>query len=117
MRRHRRYYRWIDRYLVDELPRRHHEPLLEHVRACDDCRSHYDRSVDALRMFEGVDNCSPGELDRVMTRLLGEPTPRSATVPRWLGFLSTFTAAAAVAAVVLWIRPDDDGFVARGRGR
>lgn len=122
MRRHRRFLRFVDRYLVDELPTRHHEAMFEHLRACESCRTHYDRSVHALRLFEGQPDFGPAELDRVMARLLGpapsRPAPARAWLRQWQTWAGTLTTAAAVATLVLWIRPDgadpDTGFVAKG---
>ncbi|TPV94392.1 MAG: hypothetical protein B7733_15410 [Myxococcales bacterium FL481] len=118
MTRHRRFRRFVDRYLVDELPLRHHAALFEHLRACEECRAYYDRSVEALRVLEGQTDYTTGELDRVMTRLLGPAPAEPAPARRWLSWMGSLGAAAAVtSALLLWLRPpaDDRSFVARGR--
>jgi hypothetical protein len=81
--------------------------LRKHLRECDACRGHYDRTVGVLRLARGgAEAWAPGEAQRMTARavaIAGNPPARP--FPRWrVAVAGVAVAVGAVIAVVAWPR-------------
>ncbi len=122
--------RWIERELTEGLSPRRRARLHDRLRRDPKARARYDRSVAALRVFEGDCDIASSELDLVERWLadtgMGDAATESAEARRWW---PAMMAAVAAALVLLWLGPItgsgsmqpwspefDDGWQARGPG-
>ncbi|MFZ5438995.1 MAG: zf-HC2 domain-containing protein [Myxococcota bacterium] len=91
----------------------------EHLRACSDCRAHFDLSVGVLRLARGGGEAlAPGEAERAKARAvrLVRPVEGTTTLPWRLIFASAALAAALVLAIVAWPRSQVGLVLTAGRG-